>query len=294
MLYKLPYLYLILIILCHQAIAHAVEPERIHPSGEITSDQHKIHRRTIITASNTTTISMPTPYDTLSYNFANTTCLTFYKNWRANTTITNCHAISLLLENSNAFFHTLSSASQTSYVLDTACAANVSSCNTIMANLAADLLDPSNCGEDYDAGNTVVQGTYRDLIAYEPMYRATCLTNPLTEDYCFVDAISNTTQPEDYNVYFMPLGNALGSGSKPSCGRCLAATMGLFAQWATVDGQPLVETYLASAGVVNAHCGVGFADTNVTVGSDVVGGSGRVGVSGIGVLGSVLVALWLV
>ena len=302
---KMSYIYLILItIFCLSSTAQPVEPEHTysatHPSGsgEIIADRQQHgsetnHRRTIITASNTTTTTMPTPYDTLSYNFANkTSCLNFYKNWRTNRTITNCHAISLLLENSNSFFHTLSSATSTSHVLDTSCAQNITTCSAIMKSLASDLLKPTNCGEDYDNGNSVVKGTYADLVAYEPMYRATCLTNPDTENYCFVDAVSNSTSPDDYDVYFVPLGNALGETSKPSCGRCLRASMDVFADWASVDGQPLDGSYLPSARVVNGHCGEGFAKTNVTVGSEVGAGVRRV--SGVGVGVSVLLALWLV
>jgi hypothetical protein len=302
------YIYIILIsIFCLSITKAQVEPytsSAHHPRAIIADRQPKQHkhehgaaRRTIITATSTTTTSMPEPYDTLAYNFANTTsCQNFYKTWRANSTITNCHAISLLLENSNAFFHTLSSATSTSRVLDTACAANAATCSTIMTNLAADLIKPSNCGADYANNNAVVKGTYRDLVAYEPMYRATCLTNPQTESYCFADAATNTSSPADYDVYFMPLGSALGGGSTPSCTLCLQATMEVFARWATVNGQALDRTYLPSARVVNAHCGEGFAKTNVTVGVEVVGGSERVGVSGVGVLTvAVLVSMvWLV
>jgi hypothetical protein len=116
-----------------------------------------------------------------------------------------------------------------------------------------------------------VTNTYKDLVAYEPMYRATCLTSPSTQDYCFVDAVSNSSAPDDYNVYFMPIGSALGTGAKPTCSQCLQATMDLFANWAKKDGQSLVTTYLPSARIINAHCGAGFASTNVTVGSVTAG-----------------------
>ena len=144
-----------------------------------------------------------------------------------------------------------------------------------MTSLAAELLHSDNCAEDYGNGNAVVTGTYKDLVAYEPMYRATCLTSPSTQDYCFVDAVSNSSAPDDYNVYFMPIGSALSAGAKPTCSQCLQATMDLFARWAKKDGQSLVTTYLPSAGIINAHCGAGFANTSVTVGSNrVTAGAG--------------------
>lgn len=51
--------------------------------------------------------------------------------------------------------------------------------------------------------------------------------------------------------------------------------MDIYSGWARRDGQPLDTTYLPSAKIVNAHCGDGFAATNITVGSvDVRAGAG--------------------
>lgn len=143
-----------------------------------------------------------------------------------------------------------------------------------MTSLAAQMLDEDNCGPDYEAGNSVVTDTYQQLMAYEPVYRATCLTNPTTNDYCFVDAVTNSTAPNDYNVYFIPIGNQLTKG-KLTCNECLQSTMDIYAEWARVDGQALDTTYLPSAKIVNEYCGSGFATTNVTIGSDnVTAGAG--------------------
>ncbi|KAJ6080448.1 hypothetical protein N7467_010201 [Penicillium canescens] len=287
---------ILIILLCISSIATLAQPAEAsdqseavvprsawEPSGEIIADQQrsstsgeqpaheKALQRRILTASTSSPSELPTPYDTLSYDFANSTsCINFYKKWRANSTITDCHAVSLLLANSNSFFHTLTSAAATSRVLDASCSQDVSQCSAIMTSLAADLLHSDNCAEDYGNGNAVVTGTYKDLVAYEPMYRATCLTSPSTQDYCFVDAVSNSSAPDDYNVYFMPIGSALSAGAKPTCSQCLQATMDLFARWAKKDGQSLDTTYLPSARIINAHCGAGFANTNVTVGSNQV------------------------
>ncbi|CAG8890173.1 unnamed protein product [Penicillium egyptiacum] len=247
-----------------QASGETIDRRSPAPKEETTT----VHRRTIITATNSTSTGMPKPFDTLSYNFANSsTCIDFFAKWRANTTISNCNAISLLIENSNAFFHTLNSAAATSRILDTSCSADVSKCASIMTRLAADLLEAENCGDDYENGNSVVKGTYRDLVAYEPIYRATCLTDPSTQKYCFVDAVSNSTSPDDYSVYLMPLGTPLTVGDVPTCNKCLKETMDLFSTWARRDGQPIDSTYLPSAKIINAHCGDGFASTNITVGS---------------------------
>ncbi|KXG54524.1 uncharacterized protein PGRI_076680 [Penicillium griseofulvum] len=279
-LYHIYNFIILIFILCQSPVwAQSVEPTDLSipspQSGEISNDQPTINRRTIVTAPDTPN-GTPKPFDTLSYNFANaSTCIDFFTNWRANTTITDCNAISLLIQNSNAFFHTLSSAPATSLLLDTSCSSNVAQCASTLTSLAIDLLKPENCGSDYENGNSVVRGMYRDLVAYEPMYRATCLTNPSTKDYCFVDAVSNSTAPDDYSVYLMPLGTPLTVGAVPSCTKCLKATMDIFSGWAKRDGQSLDTTYLPSARIVNAHCGEGFAATNITVGSvDVLAGAG--------------------
>lgn len=139
-----------------------------------------------------------------------------------------------------------------------------------MSSLANDMLKDENCGSDYSLGNSVVQGAYDDMVAYEPLYHATCLTNPVTQNYCFVDAVKNASAPADYNVYFVPLGETLGSHASVTCNRCLQATMSLFARWATHDDQPLDQSYLPSARAVNEQCGTGFAPSNITVGADKV------------------------
>lgn len=41
--------------------------------------------------------------------------------------------------------------------------------------------------------------------------------------------------------------------------------MGVFADWAAVRGQPLAESYVPSARVVEGVCGEGFVTVNVTV-----------------------------
>lgn len=133
--------------------------------------------------------------------------------------------------------------------------------------MAKKMLQKDNCGPDYEANNSFVHTVYRDLMAYEPMFRATCLTNPKTNNYCFVDAVTNTSAPNSYDVYFVPLGNILGSGNV-TCDQCLQATTDIFAHWATVDGQSLDTTYVPSARVVNHECGAHFANVTLTTGTD--------------------------
>lgn len=209
--------------------------------------------------------TFPKAFDTnLSNNFTVLSCRRFFDTFLNDATFQSCHAISPLLQDSTEFFHTLTSAPETSRTLDTACAAPVSTCGSIMTNFAKLLRNPSNCAQDYKLGNPLVRSAYKDLIAYEPVYKATCLTNPETKGYCFVDAVFSNNSA-DYNLYFLPLGSQLVRGENVTCSKCLQATMAVFAKWAAVGGQPLAESYIPSAMTVNRACGKGFADVNVTV-----------------------------
>ncbi|KAJ5807886.1 hypothetical protein N7474_009155 [Penicillium riverlandense] len=237
-----------------------------NPTSNSTSTSTSIS----VVSKSTESFVFPTPFDTLANTFANASCSAFFANFLANSTIMDCHAVSLLLENSVSFFHILSSATETSHVLDIACNAPVTRCADILSSLANDMLKDENCGPDYSQGNSVVQGAYDDMVAYEPLYHATCLTNPVTQNYCFVDAVKNASAPADYNTYFVPLGETLGSHGLVTCNQCLQATMGLFASWATHDDQPLDKSYLPSARALNGQCGAGFVPTNITVGADKV------------------------
>ncbi|KAJ5893281.1 hypothetical protein N7495_004972 [Penicillium taxi] len=216
---------------------------------------------------------MPTPFDTLAFNFANASCATFFDNFLANDTIADCHAVSLLLQHSNSFFHILSSSAETSRVLDTTCSEEVSECSAIMTSLAQEMLSDDNCGADFNSGNAYVKATYQDLMAYEPVYHATCLVNPTTSNYCFADAASNTTAPGDYAVYLIPLGTTFTSTTL-TCNECLQATMDIYATYARENNQALDSDYIDSAKRVNEFCGAKFANTSVTLGSESVTAGG--------------------
>ncbi|KAF7714616.1 Uncharacterized protein PECH_003582 [Penicillium ucsense] len=210
---------------------------------------------------------VPTAFDTLSNNFANASCVSFFNQFRSNSTFTDCLAVSLLLGNSNSFFHVLTSAVDTSHVLDAACAQPVDKCASVLTSLAKQLLHDDHCAQDYNSGNAVVQSVYQELIAYEPVYHVSCLTDTVTKSYCFVDAVTNTSAPNNYNVYFVPIGSTLTASGPITCNKCLKDTFDVYAQWATVNGQSLDTTYIPSAILVNDYCGAGFANTNVTVGA---------------------------
>ncbi|KAL2813624.1 hypothetical protein BDW59DRAFT_154760 [Aspergillus cavernicola] len=244
----------------HHGHGHAHEHEHVDPEEEY--DRSLVPRSASLSS-----ITFPTSFDTsLSNNFTSDSCPDFFNNFLSDSTFTDCHAISTLLRDSTSFFHILSSAASTSLVLDIACSADVTSCADTMSSFASDLLDDSNCGQDYEESNPLVTDAYFNMITYEPIYRATCLQNPDTSDYCFVDAVTNTSNPTDYDVYLLPYGSTIDAAPYPTCDACLQATLDIFSQWAEVDGQSLADSYLPTAVAINQRCGSGFANVNITAG----------------------------
>lgn len=103
------------------------------------------------------------------------------------------------------------------------------------------------------------------FVSYEPLYRATCLKNEVTGNYCFADAITNTTNPADSYPYYTALGTDLPAASRPTCDKCLQGTMAIFAGYAANRGQPVSRTYTSTSQQINLGCGPGFVNSTVPV-----------------------------
>jgi hypothetical protein len=165
-----------------------------------------------------------------------------------------------------------------------------------MANLASELISDSTCGEDYRQQNPLVVQAYAGMMAFEPVYRATCLQDPTTKSYCFVEASTNSTNPADFYPYYTAIGLNLPPETAPTCSQCLRQTMQIFAGYAQSADQPLAKTYLPCASQVDASCGTGFAATDVKVGSVASSDAAGRGVSSTGswwALLAVTAVLWI-
>ena len=169
-------------------------------------------------------------------------------------------------QSSAAFFDDTKFLNTTTLVLEASCSAPLANCSTIMSSYASQLVSSSNCGGDYSDGNPVVLEALYGLLAYEPVYRATCLKDgTAANNYCFADAVTNTSSPTSSYVYYLPVGVDMPADSMPTCNGCLNTTMRELATYASSSTQPLSKTYNAAAREINAYCGAGFADSNVTV-----------------------------
>ncbi|KIW83174.1 hypothetical protein Z517_02419 [Fonsecaea pedrosoi CBS 271.37] len=227
------------------------------------------------------TTPLPTPFDTsVGSNFTSSACPDFFSSFLNNSTFQSCVPVSLLLQNSNSFFRAQRSVTLLTQTLDAACNAPLAICSPLLSNLASQLIDHANCGEDYKRQNPLVSQAYAGFLAYEPVYRATCLKDQSTGGYCFSEAITNASNPADFYPYYTAVGLSMPETARPSCSQCLKKTMEIFAGYATNAVQPLAKTYLPCANQVDKSCGSGFVDTQVKVGTvtssnAAVGGRGR-------------------
>ncbi|EXJ78075.1 hypothetical protein A1O3_09236 [Capronia epimyces CBS 606.96] len=215
------------------------------------------------------TTPLPSPFDTsIGSNFTDSACPQFFSDFLNNATFQSCVPVSLLLQNSNSFFRAERSPTLLGQTLDSACNAPLAICSPLLTNIAAQLIDAANCGQDYKRQNPLVSQAYAGLIAYEPIYRATCLRDANTGNYCFSEAISNSSNSADSYIYYTALGLNMPSSAQPSCTPCLKHTMTIFAGYVENSVQPLSDTYLPSADQIDAGCGTQFVSTtNVKTGS---------------------------
>jgi hypothetical protein len=164
-----------------------------------------------------------------------------------------------------------------------------------MTSLASQLISDQNCGKDYSQQNPLVVQAYAGLVAYEPVYRATCLRDAATNSYCFSEASTNSSNPADFYPYYTAVGLNMPQMASPSCSQCLQDTMSIFAGYAASAVQPLSRTYLSCAAQVDKSCGSAFVSTNVKAGS-VANPNAAAGGRSAGSLWAMLVAvavLWI-
>lgn len=99
------------------------------------------------------------------------------------------------------------------------------------------------------------------MIAYQPLYVASCLTDQDTGSYCYANAITNLTTTANVYFYYLPLNNSLpGSSSVPSCNWCLQQTMAVFRSASADRNMPIANTYLSAAQQVDTICGPAFVN----------------------------------
>ena len=71
-----------------------------------------------------------------------------------------------------------------SEVLDASCAASPKECGQVMNNIASQLAQDTNCGQDLKNQNPLVLQALTGLQNYLLYYEAGCLKDNLTDIYC--------------------------------------------------------------------------------------------------------------
>ncbi len=148
-------------------------------------------------------------------------------------------------------------------MLDATCAANATFCTSYLNSLATNMTDSANCGADYKLGNSIVVQAYLGMIAYQPLYTASCLKSRDTGAYCFASVITNLTTPSNVYFYYLPLNISLPGSSIPSCSWCLQQTMAVFRSASANRKMPIANTYLSAAQQVDTICGPGFVNDSL-------------------------------
>jgi hypothetical protein len=132
-----------------------------------------------------------------------------------------------------------------------------------MSALAANITTPSACASDLATRNPLIEQALLGLLAYKPLYTASCLRNPVTSSYCFADAITNSSNPTDSYIYYLPLNVSLPGGSQPTCDTCLKNTMAVFEAASSDRSSALASDYVNAAMQVNVQCGPGFVNQSL-------------------------------
>lgn len=132
-----------------------------------------------------------------------------------------------------------------------------------MKALAANITKSDNCATDLSEENPLVQQTHDGLLSYATLYKASCLRNPTTSSYCFADAITNSTNPTDSYIYYLPLNISLPGGSLPTCSACLQNTMAVYQSASSDRSQPIASTYSNAAQIVDLNCGPTFVNASL-------------------------------
>ncbi|KAL1959167.1 hypothetical protein VTO42DRAFT_2672 [Malbranchea cinnamomea] len=211
-------------------------------------------------------VLIPTPFDT-SLNTNNLTaegCPAFFNGFINDVAFKNCIPISSYLKSSSGFFQIMRSFVRLTRLLDMACAAPSLACTSLMNDLANRIVEDDACGADYRRGNPLVVMARNGFLAYPYVRDATCLKNPDTDNFCFADAVANSSSPDDATPYYLAIGLAYPGGSRPTCNECLQATMQIYGEAAKHSEQPVASIYNSAAEQINIGCGPSFVKEATT------------------------------
>lgn len=206
--------------------------------------------------------ALPRAFDsTLGTNFTSTACPSFFATFLADPDFIACTPFSLLLATSSAFFTAQQSPySLLPYVMDASCEkANKTQCDGVMASYAQQIKASSTCGPDLSRRNPLVVQALAGFQNYDMLYKAGCLRNNVTDQYCFAEAAAQSTASELY-FWYLPEGTGLPSGTVTSCESCTQDLMDIYADYATNSTLLISQTYASARTLAVGDCGPTFAN----------------------------------
>ena len=162
-----------------------------------------------------------------------------------------------VLQTSSGFFDASKTYLRITQTLDATCGVNAQQCKNVMDGWARELQLSSNCKTDYANSNAVIIQAYNGLVAYQPAFQASCLRDA-DGRYCFANAVSNVSSIRDSLPYYLPIGQELPGGTRPTCNQCLQDAMSSFAPFSNNASQPLSKTYSSAAQQISIACGKSF------------------------------------
>lgn len=216
----------------------------------------------IIATPTVTEVPIPSPFDTNlnTKNFTAEGCPAFFEGFLNDDAFKECVPMSLFIRTSSEFGSISRSFARITRLLETACAAPKEKCSRIMIDLADKIVEDNACGADYGLGNPLVVMARDGFLSFPYVRDATCLINPDTDNYCFADSSSNTTNTSGVYPFYIGVGLVFPSGTRPLCNRCLEAVMQIYAEAAQDKEQPASQVYNDAAGKINIGCGPSFVD----------------------------------
>ncbi|KAH8674047.1 hypothetical protein BX600DRAFT_224296 [Xylariales sp. PMI_506] len=217
------------------------------------------------TTTSSASSALPSPFDSvLSSNFSGgDNCPTFIESFLADATFKSCYPFSMLVQGSTSFFQAQKSLVTMTQVLDATCNTNSTFCTTYLDSIATNLTSSANCASDYQKQNSLVVEAYIGLKSYQPLYSAACLKDTDNSEYCYANAITNSSAVSDSYLYFLPLNQSYPNATAPTCDLCTQQTMGIF-QAATADRSSFIaNTYKSAAETVNNACGQNFVNATL-------------------------------
>ncbi|KAG1790180.1 uncharacterized protein HD556DRAFT_739561 [Suillus plorans] len=213
----------------------------------------------------------PQPYDTtLSPNFSTTSCYNFFLNMTQTDALRSCRPFSLLLTRSQAFIQNQNNINATNIDIWGTCNTGLSSsqCDLNMAWFTSSLR--SSCATDLSNQNAMAIGALIGLQAFDLMRQAACSVDPVTNAYCYVEAVASS-DASSYYFYQLPLGQALPQITSGACNSCTKSLMSMYsAALSSANATSLTglqATYGDAATKLNNVCGSPYAQTSTVASS---------------------------